>query len=280
MGIWSYDHLQNEPPHGVWLSVCLYCQTELMHLFPDGQRVSATRWSRQWNRLGQDEWSYAMGVGKWVDSCEACGWWSLSSHAREGGLAIRGVICRAGASLYNFNPADLSVPIGELNQYLTAKFEVRFEVNPRQYELIVADVFRSAGYYVISSSLGGDEGIDAFAFANDSSEVFAIQVKRWRRPIQGEQIRAFGGALMQAGLTRGVYVTTSRFSRGGKKAATDIELQYGVAIKLVDAERFYEALRLSRRSRYLSFAERQAPWLNLDARALKPVAEFRWDHAG
>ena len=82
-------------------------------------------------------------MGEWVDSCEACGWWSLSSHRREGGLAIRGVISRAGASLYNFDPADLSVPIEELNQYLTAKCEARFEVNPRQYELIVADVFRS-----------------------------------------------------------------------------------------------------------------------------------------
>ena len=86
-----------------------------------------------------------------------------------------------------------------------------------------------------------DGGIDVILA--DGETRIGVQIKRWRNRIEAEQIRSQMGAMVQAGLTRGMFVTTS-FRSGAFKTA-DRYTSLGTPITLVDAPRFFDALGFS-----------------------------------
>ena len=111
----------------------------------------------------------------------------------------------------------------------------RFLLNPKVFEDIVGSIFADHGFTVRVTSYSGDDGIDVILLDGQDNAEVGVQVKRYRGKIEAEQIRSLAGALALSEMPKGVFVTTSTFTRGAKLTA-DRFLELGVPIELVDGQ--------------------------------------------
>jgi restriction system protein len=200
-----------------------------------------------------------------VRVCQRCGWWSVweevnpldwgESRLRRtdwGELEGRTVL-GAAAELRTLDLCDLSIGIDEVRRYLLARYESRFTLHPRTFELTVASVFRSLGYEACATAYSADGGVDVILYGLHG-ETTGVQVKRQRRAIEVEQIRAFAGALMLGRHTQGVFVTTGIFQKGAKIAARQLR-ELSLPVELLDASRFFEVLKIAQSPAYRTYEE-------------------------
>ncbi|WP_442909290.1 restriction endonuclease [Ideonella sp. BN130291] len=99
---------------------------------------------------------------------------------------------------------------------------------------------RLFGYRAEATAYTSDGGIDV-VLEDSAGERIGVQVKRQKRSIEVEQIRAFLGALVLGGYARGVFVSSSRFSQASTGAARK-STESVLPIDLVDADRFFDML--------------------------------------
>lgn len=182
-----------------------------------------------------------------IGVCPRCGWW-LGSGSRhwlwdeeEEEEEVETLV--ACGALKTFDPVELDTPLIEIRDFLAAKYDARHNIHPRKFEDVVASVFQDLGYQARVTAYTGDGGIDV-VLDGPNDTVIGVQVKRSKNSIEAEQIRAFVGALVLGGYTRGIYVATSRYRAGATKAA-HLAAAHGKPVELVDAEGFYEALSLA-----------------------------------
>jgi hypothetical protein len=116
----------------------------------------------------------------------------------------------------------------------------------------VVGVFSDCGFSIRHTGRTGDGGIDAILDLNGA--LVAVQVKRSRNAIEVEQIHSFIGAIVRRGVTQGVYVTTSRYTRGAIRAVEDMA-RIGTTIRLVDAPALLHAIQLTTRPAYRSLGD-------------------------
>ena len=98
------------------------------------------------------------------------------------------------------------------------------EVSPDNFEQLILDLLEAMGYgegdRVGGSGDGGIDGIinqDALGL-----EKVYIQAKRWQGHVGEPEIRNFSGSLDARGASKGVFVTTSSFSRTARETASII----------------------------------------------------------
>jgi restriction system protein len=193
------------------------------------------------------------GWFKEVFVCKDCGWWKAWKSEDETTPAERRMNHFHGAAcLRQLDLLDIRTPLDEVRGFLLAKYEQRFTMHPRLFEETVASVFADLGFDVHITAYSNDGGIDAFLTKGE--ETTGVQVKRYRDFIQVEQIRALAGALVLKGLTKGVFVTTSTFTQGAQSAVI-VYQHRGYKIELMDALKFYDALKIARREMFSSLAE-------------------------
>ena len=149
----------------------------------------------------------------------------------------------AGIIYYKLDLADVHLPLSVVRQYLAARYSDRFDIPPRIFEETVASVFRDYGYLSFVTGYTRDGGIDV-VLERSSGEQIGVQVKRYKNRIEVEQIRSFLGALVDKRLTRGIFVSTSSFTKGAKLFSNRMALR-GIAIELMDAHKFFQALKIS-----------------------------------
>ena len=180
--------------------------------------------------------------------CNACGWWASRENLllfSSTGPATTLVTTATYGHLRNLDVGDQNAPIEEVRRYLNARYDARFEMHPRLFEETVASVFGDLGHKVRLTAYQKDGGIDVF-LGQTEGQLIGVQVKRTRGPVEVSQIRELAGALVENGVTRGMFVTTSRFTAGAERAAGTVARR-GYPIELIDAARFYDALGLSAR---------------------------------
>ncbi len=67
----------------------------------------------------------------------------------------------------------------------------------------------------------GDGGIDGIISRGRLGlEKVYVQAKRWKNTVASPEIQGFMGALQLQGASKGVFITTSGFTRDAKEAAT------------------------------------------------------------
>jgi restriction system protein len=235
MSIWKYqNHVEDKQliEEGLYLSACLFCSTNMITL-------------RDYGTEHKEESSKHIQVA----GCPTCGWWKFSERIEgwDGNLKFDEYY-GAVASLRNLDLADMSTPIDEVKRFLAAKYKARHDVHPRLFEETVASVFRGLGYHAKVTAYSGDGGIDIILEGRDNKEI-GVQVKRYKGSIGVEQIRSLAGALLLGGYTKGIFVTTSHFQSGAGKVALQAALR-GIQIELIDAERFFDALKIVQRENY------------------------------
>ncbi len=143
--------------------------------------------------------------------------------------------------------------------------------SPEFFERLVVDVLVRMGYGGTRAEAGraigksGDEGIDGIINEDRLGlDVIYIQAKRWEGTVSSPEIQKFVGALQGKKARKGIFITTSSFSKQARKYASSIEtnvvlvdgetlanlmIEYGVGttpvsvyeIKRVDSDYFDEA---------------------------------------
>ncbi|HEX3064944.1 MAG TPA: restriction endonuclease, partial [Dongiaceae bacterium] len=113
--------------------------------------------------------------------------------------------------------------------------------SPTFFEQVVVDLIVAMGYggsrEIVAQRLGksGDEGIDGVVNQDPLGlDVVYIQAKRYAKDntIGRERIQQFSGALTGQGAGKGVFVTTSSFSKG----AIEYAVRVSQKIVLIDGE--------------------------------------------
>ena len=124
-----------------------------------------------------------------------------------------------------------------LEQELLSKLKT---VDPYFFERIVVELLVKMGYGGSIQDAGkaigksGDEGIDGIIKEDKLGlDVIYIQAKRWDSVIGRPEIQKFVGALAGQRAKKGVFITTSWFS----KEAIDFALQMDTKIVLIDGEK-------------------------------------------
>ena len=204
--------------------------------------------------------------------CQDCGWWATietsstltdeeaisldpDSHPEyEGPFNSRYLrrVSSQAAILKELDLRDISLPVIEVRDYLRLRYEERFNIHPRKYEEVVASVFSDLGYLVELTRFSKDGGIDCFLVDSQGS-LIGVQVKRYKDKIGVSQIREFLGALVVAGVTKGIFITTSKFTSSSADVVKGIGDSGKAYIDLVGDNAFFDALKISQRPKWSDF---------------------------
>ena len=150
-------------------------------------------------------------------------------------------------------PADPLVRLGEdalaelsleeVRRYLVARSEAMQSVSPARMEELVEAAYRNAGYRTELVAKTGDGGIDVILLGK-GDELIGVQVKRYKNKIGVEQIREFMGALYVEDFVRGIFVTTSSYTKGARKYREQLSHKRAYPIELVDHDSLLALLRI------------------------------------
>ncbi|MBF0551760.1 MAG: restriction endonuclease [Deltaproteobacteria bacterium] len=112
--------------------------------------------------------------------------------------------------------------------------------SPSFFEKLVVEVLVKMGYGGTREDAGkiigksGDEGIDGIINEDRLGlDVIYIQAKKWNNPVGRPEIHKFAGALQGQRARKGVFITTSTFTKEAQEFASRIESK----IILIDGER-------------------------------------------
>jgi restriction system protein len=115
--------------------------------------------------------------------------------------------------------------------------------SPKYFETIVLDVLHSMGYGARRSDLqrvggSGDGGIDGvISLDRLGLEKVYVQAKRWQSVVGRPEVQGFYGALAGQRANKGVFITTSAFTRQATDFAASVE-----RIVLIDGERLAQLM--------------------------------------
>lgn len=111
--------------------------------------------------------------------------------------------------------------------------------SPSFFEKLVIDLLISMGYGGTRKDAGeaigrsGDEGIDGIIKEDRLGlDIVYIQAKRWENPVSRPEIQKFAGALLGRKAKKGIFITTSAFTKDARDYAEKIESK----IVLIDGE--------------------------------------------
>ena len=107
------------------------------------------------------------------------------------------------------------------------------ECPPSRFEEIVVELCVRLGLAKHGEVTGrtSDGGIDGALYEDRIGlGVIYLQAKRWNRPVGRPEIQQFAGALTGRGVGRGIFLTTSRFTKQAIEYAEDLSIR----ISLID----------------------------------------------
>ncbi|WP_425090122.1 restriction endonuclease [Streptomyces chitinivorans] len=111
-----------------------------------------------------------------------------------------------------------------------------YEMDPVEFEGLVADLFRAMGMQAVTTSRSGDGGVDVDALDPDPIRggKIVVQVKRYRNTVPPSAVRDLYGTVQSTGANKGVLITTSSFGPGSHAFANGKPLTLVQGTELVD----------------------------------------------
>lgn len=117
--------------------------------------------------------------------------------------------------------------------------------SPEFFEKLVVDLLLNMGYGGSRRDAGeaigksGDEGIDGIIKEDKLGlDTIYIQAKRWENTVSRPEIQKFAGALQGQQAKKGIFITTSTFSKGAREYASIIDSK----VVLMDGERLAQLM--------------------------------------
>lgn len=133
----------------------------------------------------------------------------------------------------------LEQALAEIRKSVSAEMvEALGRISPSYFEVIVLDLLHRMGYGANREDLqrvgrSGDEGIDGvISLDRLGLDKVYVQAKKWQGAVGRPEVQAFYGALAGQRAKRGVFITTSTFTRQASEFARSVE-----GIVLVDGSR-------------------------------------------
>jgi RNA polymerase sigma factor (sigma-70 family) len=137
----------------------------------------------------------------------------------------------------------------ELIQALMANPDLLYELAPRRFEELVAELYDRRGFEVVLTPPTGDDGVDVYVVRHDElgSSLTVVQCKRYaaRNKIGAALVRELQGSVSALRASAGVLLTTSFFTKGARR----IEEQFKYQLTLHDYFDLLELLKLPPRTR-------------------------------
>lgn len=126
-------------------------------------------------------------------------------------------------------------------RYLQNDYSPRtlLELDPREFECLIAKLYREIGYHVILTEAKNDGGKDVIAL-NDTpgrKEKLYIECKRYKKNVGVQWARALIGTISTDKITKGVLISPLGFTKGCIKLANN-----NSRIELLGAEELIELL--------------------------------------
>ncbi|MFC1404018.1 MULTISPECIES: restriction endonuclease [Streptacidiphilus] len=111
-----------------------------------------------------------------------------------------------------------------------------YEMDPIEFESLVAELFRAMGMQAVTTQRSNDGGVDVDAV--DPTPIrggkIVVQVKRYRNTVPPTAVRDLYGTVQSVGANKGVLVTTSGFGPGSHNFANGKPLELVSGAELVD----------------------------------------------
>ncbi len=91
-----------------------------------------------------------------------------------------------------------------------------FEMDPLDFEELIAELFRLRGFRVMTTARSGDVGVDVVAEDLDpvTGGTIVIQAKRYKKTVPPTAVRDLESTVRHHGAIKGILVTTAGFGRG------------------------------------------------------------------
>jgi hypothetical protein len=112
-------------------------------------------------------------------------------------------------------------------EYLAANPKLLYELSPRRFEELVAELYNRAGFEVELTPASGDDGADVYAVRRDDlgSTLIVVQAKRYKPElkVKASAVRELYGTVDLANASAGVLITTSSFQPKAEEYAEKLE---------------------------------------------------------
>jgi restriction system protein len=139
----------------------------------------------------------------------------------------------------------IDAALAELREQTASELlDLLLEQTPAFFEQVVLDLLHALGYGTSRADLArvgksGDGGIDGIISLDRLGlEKVYVQAKRWQNTVGRPDVQSFFGALAGRRATKGVFITTSTFSREAREFAESVSDK----IVLVDGARLTELM--------------------------------------
>lgn len=134
----------------------------------------------------------------------------------------------------------------DLLDRIRAKPAEMYSLTPRQFEELVAELFRRQGYEVTLTPASKDGGKDIYVAKRDTvgALMYLVECKQFApdRPVGVGLIRQLYGVVQQENASGGILATTSFFTKGAKEFTEKV--RYRLSLKnYIDLQKWVEQSR-------------------------------------
>lgn len=154
---------------------------------------------------------------------------SIEPFRREGLLGPDGLPLHPDSKSYDSIVSDTTAINDELLRKIASDPKLLYEVSPRLFEEIVADLLRRLGYKITLTPASRDGGKDIYAAKRDElgSFLYVVECKKYSpdNPVGVSLVRQLYGVVQAEKATAGILATTSFFTKGAKEFQTQVAYQ-------------------------------------------------------
>lgn len=114
-----------------------------------------------------------------------------------------------------------------------------YEMDPRDFEIFVASIYRKLGYTAIVTQYENDGGKDIILSDKNDNKIY-VECKRWNKntgyKIGREICQKLIGAMSQAGIKKGIVITTGEVHENAYEYKNELEANTDIRLKIINID--------------------------------------------
>ncbi|MBN2350662.1 MAG: restriction endonuclease [Bacteroidales bacterium] len=188
--------------------------------------------------------------------CFRCGWWDYKHSTYLDDGRTPGGWSKYVNSILHDSAINEKVEFATLQlvNELFLNHNKIYKLSPDKFENLIEYFYKN--YFLCSTELTAktrDGGIDIIGIDSEYQK-FAIEVKRYKNKITVQLIRQFLGALIQHDITKGIFVTSSTYTRDSKNLVNKINNKGYFSLELKDISNVIDWLKINF-NKYFNYEE-------------------------
>jgi Restriction endonuclease len=150
------------------------------------------------------------------------------------------------STIQNYGINNEELHLHEIGSHLKNNYSDIYQLSPRKFEELVADVFKNSGYTVELTPQTKDGGVDIFILKGSDIENIIVECKRYseKRKVGVSVVRSMLGVQLLRNSKEAKIVTTSGFTLGAINEASIANNVTSYNLDLVDANELLSLLNV------------------------------------